>query len=473
MNRIQERISNSAPAQKIASIFSLPIFWMLLGPPAIRTAVDDDRSGLSSLQGDQDIWNYIRLVWWLLFGTIALILIIRERRLLQQMLSEIGKPVAFVSLYLVGMFVSIVLSPVPMFTAANVVMMFLLIMATVHMALKIYGGVLPISRVLQYLLWTAVFLLLFVSAIYLMFPQLVSTGVFGARLRGEGFAYAPLLSVVSVYLGIHFFLLNKSRRRLLYVFPILFGFYWLMLGQTRSAYLGMAVGAFMMFWANGKLAKNVVNLTAVAVAGMIGLIGIGMLYGTSQRVTWYLDRNYERFIVRDYWALKDAEIQAKSLATLNGRTEAAAVLLNGVASHPLGLGYIGGVRSYMSRPDVLSTLPDKAFIGAHNGYLEVLGGAGIFALLGFVLWLGWVVMHAWRFKHVDALMVLGILFVLLVEGFFESEISLPFHQSAVLIWMMGGIVAASVAYDRRIRLRRPENLGPPRRFESEVVQQYD
>ena len=117
MNRIQERISNSAPAQKIASIFSLPIFWMLLGPPAIRTAVDDDRSGLSSLQGDQDIWNYIRLVWWLLFGTIALILIIRERRLLQQMLSEIGKPVAFVSLYLVGMFVSIVLSPVPMFTA--------------------------------------------------------------------------------------------------------------------------------------------------------------------------------------------------------------------------------------------------------------------------------------------------------------------------------------------------------------------
>jgi len=451
MYQIQEQISNWAPARKIASIFSLPLFWMLLGPPAIRVAVDDNRSGLSSLEGDQDIWNYIRLVWWLVFGVIAVILVIRERRLLGQMLSGLAKPVAFVSLYLIGMFMSIIFSPVPMFTAANVTMMFLLVVASLHLALKIYGGVLPISRVLQYLLWTSVALLIFVSIIYLTFPQLIDRGVFGVRLRGESLAYAPLLSVVSIFLGTHFFLLNKSGRRFIYVFPVLFGFYWLMLGQTRSAYLGMAVGVMMMFWASGVLRKNVVSLTAIGVAGLIGILGLGLLYGTSQRVTWFMDRQYERFIVRDYWALKDAEVQARSLATLNGRTEAAGVLLDGVASHPLGFGYIGGVRSYMSSPDVMAKLPDKAFIGAHNGYLEVLGGAGVLALLGYLLWLAWVVVHAWRFKHVDAMMILGILFVLLVEGFFESEIALPFHQSAVLIWMMGAVVAASVAYDRRAR----------------------
>jgi hypothetical protein len=427
---------------------------------------------LSSLEGDQDIWNYIRIIWWLLFGMIAIIQVVKERELLGEFLPKLGKANIFVGLYMVAMFASTVFSPVPLFTLANVTMIFLLVVAAIGMALRIYGGVLPVSRVLQYLLWTSVVLLIFVSAIYVLFPQLVFRGVFGLRLRGESLAYAPLLAVVCIILGAHFFLIRKGFHRFLYVVPVLFGFYWLMLGQTRSAYLGMAVGIFIIFWAKGLLARNVVNLAALGVAGLIVLMGIGMLYGTSQRVTWYIDANYKRFIVRDYWALQDAEIQARSLATLNGRTEAANVLIDGVMSNPMGFGYIGGVRTYMSSPAAMAKLPDKAFIGAHNGYLEVLGGAGIFALIGYVGFLMWLVFHGWRFKHVDAMVSLGILFVLLVEGMFESEIALPFHQSCVVLWMMGAVIAASVAYDRRIREGIPEAAPAIPRFSDPVVQAY-
>ena len=72
----------------------------------------------------------------------------------------------------------------------------------------------------------------------------------------------------------------------------------------------------------------------------------------------------------------------------------------------------------------------------------------------------------------DAMVALGILFVLLVEGMFESEIALPFHQSCVVLWMMGAIIAASVAYERRVHEGVPEAAPTIPRFSDPVVQAY-
>ena len=115
---------------------------------------------------------------------------------------------------------------------------------------------------------------------------------------------------------------------------------------------------------------------------------------------------------------------------------------------PYGYGYIGGVRAYMSQPHVLDRLPDEAFIGAHNGYLEVLGGGGFLAFLGYLLILGWFVLTSLKFGNVESKIVQALLFMVLVEAFFESEIAYPFHQTPVVLWFTGAMLMAAVARAR-------------------------
>lgn len=418
---------------------------MFLGPPAVRLAVDEDRTGLSSLSGDQDIWNYLRLAWWLLFGGLAILSLVKQSGALKHMLGRVGLLPYWVGLFLICLMIASFASWVPLFCIANATMMFMLAAAATDLAVKVYTGAISTSTCLRAFLWLSVGLLVFVGALYILYPHLRWSGWFGYRLRGESFAYVPILALVCVVLGAHFFLAKKGVSRLTYLVVVGFGFYWLYLAQTRSAYLCLAVAFAVLAWYHLGLGRKPAMLAGVVVTGIAGIVVVLMLYGNSSRVTWYLDNLYMRFVVRDYWAMQDATIHARSLSTLNGRTEAADVLIDGILDRPYGYGYIGGVRAYMSQPHVLERLPDDAFIGAHNGYLEVLGGGGILAFLAYMLIIGSFVYWSFRHGNVEAKVVQALLLMVLVEGFFESEIAYPFHQSPVVLWFAGALITAAVA----------------------------
>ena len=452
------------PPIRQVSPFQVPLFWMFLGPPALRIGVAEDRSGLSSLSGDQDIWNYIRLAWWIFWGLVAIVSLLRHGGITRQLTARLGTLPYWAAAFIGGLGVGSFASEYPLFSLANVAMMVMLIVAATDLAVKIFAGVISTARCLRTILWLAVALLVFVGILYLLYPQLRYEGWFGYRLRGESFAYVPLLSVILILVGSHFVLATEGSRKLVYIAVVAFGFYWLLLSQTRSAYLCLAVAFAVLAWHHLALGRNRVALAAVVIAGLTGVVVVMMLYGNSDRVTWYVDSTYNRFVVRDYWALQDEAVRERSLATLNGRTEAAAVLIEGVLDQPWGFGYIGGVRSFMARPDIIERLPDEAFIGAHNGFLEVLGGGGFLALIGYLGTFGWVLFHSRRFGNVESRVIQALFLVLVVESIFESEIAYPFHQSPVLLWFVGAITMAAVAREsaRQAAIGQPVRAPRPR-----------
>ncbi len=432
-------------------IYRIPLFWMLLGPPAIRVSASVDRSGLSSLSGDQDMWNYLRILWWLFFGFIALVGLVRNRVALRHMIGRVGYLPWAVALFLIALYAASFASTVPLFCIANVTMMVMLVAASTDLAVRIFAGEISTTRCLKALLWIAVGLLAFVGAMYLMYPHLRVASWYGLRLRGESFAYVPILGLVCVFVGGHFAIASVGWARVRYLLTVCFGLYWLYLAQTRSSYLCFAAAAAVLVWYHLGRGGNRMALAALLVALCGGVSTVALMYGNSSRVTWYVDSMYNRFVVRDYWAMRDASVHQRNLATLNGRTEAASVLMEGILDRPLGYGYIGGVRAYMSQPHVMDKLPDEAFIGAHNGYLEVLAGGGVLALLGYSGILIWLLFASRSRVNVESKVVQALLLMVMVEGFFESELAYPFHQTPVILWFAAAMIMAAKARDAAAR----------------------
>lgn len=432
---------------KKVSVFRLPILWMLLGPPAFRMEV---RDAMASVREDVDIWNLLRIAWWLFWGCVAVVELLRSRNLVLEYLSRIGRLSVWALVWLIALVVSAAVSPSSLFTLANAVMFSMLVLAAADLGVKLYAGAISPRRLLRLVVTCAVLLLTLVGIVYMWQPAMVrgSGEVYtGVRIRGENIAYTPILAQFALFVGVYFLLTARGIRRLVAATVVSYGFWWLLLAQTRSAYLGVVLGSGLLVWQWGDLGRRPIRLTAAVALIVLALAGAFWSYDMSDRVQWRLDNAYERYVLRDEFAVENPELASESLRSLNGRIEAQAVLLREAVMHPLGMGYIAGTRSYMD--SVMDELPGTAFRGAHNAYLETFAGGGYAAFLGFAAVALITAASLLRCRTPVAVIMGVLLACIFVEGFFENEMVFPFHQSAVLFWTLVASASALSAWPNR------------------------
>lgn len=434
------------------SIFRLPIFWMFLGPPALR--LDTHRAAMASVQGNVDIWNIIRVVWWTVWGAVALYELIRQRAWIAEFMNEMDTLPLWIGLWLGMMFVSTAVSPGMLFTLTTAAMFVMLLLAATDLALKVYRGLIPPKRTLRILLFLSIGLSVLVYCVYLIDPN--SSVVVGetftgiTRIRGTGVAYTPLLAQVIFLISLYFWLTSDNKWRPLLLGTMAFGLYFLYIGQTRSAYGSFVIALSLFAWNRLRLRHNYPRLIPLGAAAVAVIAGFTFLYGTSHSVTEKIDSAVNVFVLRDAFAVRNPQHALRSLMTLNGRTKAAAVVLDVAAQHPIGLGYVAGLRAYMANEEVRERLGTDAFHGAHNAYLEVLAGTGF---IGFFAYLALIFVVIWRARQLEGLapLLFRLLFyIVLLQGFFESSLAFAFRQGPVLFW----IAAASLlAMHARTRIR--------------------
>ena len=426
--------------------------WMLLGPPAFR--MDSSRTALSAVEGDQDIWNIIRIVWWFVWGVIALISIIRIRPELGRRWKLLGSIPGWTALWLLSIFISSLFSPSPTYTLANGVMMLMLVLAGLDLAMKIALGRLDIDRALKAVMYISIFMLTLVGILYLTVPGMVGGSGWtfsGHRIRGEGIAYTPITAQAVLFIGLYFAYSGRGRSRLVMFALSMYGLWWVGLAQTRSAYVTVLVGAVILCWHWLDLRKRMVNILALGALFVVFLCIVTLAYDSVHGVRWRFDNIYDKYVLRDEYAIEDSEAAKASLATLNGRTEAQSILLSRALSRPLGMGYIAGTRTYMA--SVVEDLPSEAFHGAHNTYLEIMSGAGFLALFGFLFLIGGVGVRGLQVRDPSAIIVRVLFYVVLLEGLVESELAFPFHQSPVYFWIW--VACLLGMYIRQVTMRQP------------------
>lgn len=416
------------------SFFRLPILWMLMGPPAFRQV--GSRGAMASVEGSFDFWNFFQVAWWGFWGLVALHELFRERRWIRSFLQSIGSVKIWIGLWVAALYLSCLVSPRMVFSLANAGLLTMLVLAAADLGIKLYSGHLSVRRLLWLTLAVIVGLLLLVVALIIVKPAMVNQPGFQGfqmRIRGGEVAYTPTLAAAAMGLGAYFFFTAKSTTaRCISAGIILMGLLFIDLSKTRSAYAGVlgGIGVFVWQWFDMRL--NAERLMLGVTLAAIGACGIFLLADGSEMAA--------NFVEKVFITLKRDE---QTISTLNGRTHAWDLLWNAAAGQPLGLGYIAGPRNLLQSPAAIDYLGVDSFGNAHSAYWEVFSGAGYLGFVAFVMLIARIGAKAVVGEHKRALIPLhALLIVLLLEGYTESGLVMPFQQTCVLFWI---IVAALTA----------------------------
>ncbi len=432
---------------KYLSFFRLPILWLYLGPPAIRE-ITLGRNALSSLDGDQDIWNIIRVAFWAFWGLIVIFDLLRNGTAVRDMMRRIGALPVVVMVWSLSLIFSAIISPAPSYTFASGSMFLILSLAALDLAVKVFSNQTSVREVLKYLVAASVLLL---TAIWITFTYFPHINVYfmsfqGPRIRGGDFGYTPIMALVLIFAGSYLAYTSKSKLRyFLWLLPV-YGLFWLGLGQTRSSYVAFLMGLVILFFHLYSRRMDAVKLTAIFITVLIGFGAIGMMYGMSDRVTRKIDGLYDRYVLRDQYAVEDPDYAASSLLTLNGRTEAQRILVLRIIGEPFGLGFKAGPRNYMAGVEGLS----EAFLGPHNAFLDIWAGSGYIGLITWVIIVFVVLIASRRQKSLHFCIIRILLYTLLLEGMLESDLSSPFKQSSALFWILAACIIGIEASSRRM-----------------------
>lgn len=426
------------------SLLRLPLLWLFIGPPAFRNM--EARAPTASMDGDNDVWNYVRLAWWLICGAYALLELMRASGSLPSFVRRLGALPFCVGVWLVMIYISVFVSPNPLYTLVMCVMMTILVLCSADAAFKVYWGAVSADRILRVLLLMSVALLALVLAIYHLNPSsnVVARAYFGDRVRGGTVAYAPLVSLITIFVSGYY--LVQSRRPLVQLLTgaaLLFGLYMLQLGQTRSAYVGLLLGIAVFVSYRWKLHRNVALMTAFGASVIIFFCLVAFAYDHSHSVRWRMDGYYDRYVLRDKYFVENPEHAEDAILSLNGRSAVFAILVDEVLWQPIGIGFVAGPRLLLS--ERLDGLP-----GAHNSYTETWAGAGPIAFLAFLGIFLFLIVRLAHLRAREGLIISTLLAALMLEGMLESNMVFPFVQSSALLWILVALVAGASARERAL-----------------------
>lgn len=416
-------------------LWRLPVLWLFLGPPTLQLIAA--RGAMASLKGNYGLWNIFETGWWLFFGLVTVRELYLERRQLNSLLRKTTYTWVWAALWLALLYLSCLVSPRSLFSLANVGLLTILVLAALDLSVKLYSGRLAFRRALKMLLGTTVGLLLLTGAVHLIAPGVVQQPHYeGFRIRGGNISYSPLLAIIALFVSFYFWRRPQDEKRWIFASTMILGLTFLVLGKTRSAYGGFLAGAALYFWQWKQLRYNAVSLltTVALVTGITCALVLvsDMSSGASSTL-----RSTGSFVIRG----------GEGFSTLNGRTRAWHLLWEAAKDEPLGLGFSAGPRALLMSPSSIEVLYSDIWGNAHSAYVEVFSGSGYLALVAWLAIILCVVFKIPGTYRKELIPLHALLVAVLAEGALESELVLPFKQSAVLFWVIVATLLA--AYARR------------------------
>ncbi len=430
----------------------LPILWLFLGPPVFRLAT---RGADASLDGSIDLWNIIRILWWVAFGVIALIDTYRLREYVRLFLRHLRTLPWWVATWLGTLILSASYSPSPLLTLSHAMLMVILVLAAFDMGVKLYAGVLAFDAVMRRLFVMSLTLVAIGSVTYAFMPELVGAVPGGStipRIRGGVVADIALLAQILFFVG--YYLASTASKRLagLYVSVVVVSPVFLLVAQTRAMFGSFAIGLGLLLL--GSFTSFGRRHCYALIGSTFLMITLFFTLSLYEEVTQMANGPLamaETFVVRD----------RASIQGLNARAGLTAFLFERLEGRLFGLGYSAGPRLALltSPEDLLRHGIHHAFAGnAHSIYLEVFAGTGYPGIISFVavlLLIGWRIFLGAGKRR----LILGVLFaILLVTGVTESSGILPFTQSATLLWFVAA--CATNLAPVRVGLDRSDRLDP-------------
>lgn len=416
-----------------SSFLTLPILWMYLGPPILRPPTG--RGAMESVAGQFDVWNVLRLVWWAAAAVVAVLAIYLHQRHVRAFVRTMPQMVLWSLVFVSTLVVSSVYSPSPLFTFANAVMMVALVVAAFDVGLRLYAGTIELDTVLRGLLVASVAIQALILGAFFVVPGMVS-GVygFGLRLIGGNLGSNTGASIVVLFASVYFLMRRPGRAAPWYWLLIVVSSVMLLLGQTRTAYVGVGLGLvyFALQWVvvAGPRARALALGVALVTAGLVppAVLAIDTVTGTGSVPTAL------GYLIRDQGSLR----------TGSGRTAVGGLLLEHVREQPWGLGYSAGPRVVLQTS--FSELAEQGVhaegIGnAHNVFLEVLAGGGVLSLFAYLATFVWVAFNLHRTNAPGALLTRVLFLYTVLSGLTASNGVLPFFQASVLAWAVFGIAA--------------------------------
>lgn len=417
------------PRRTRAARFWPAIVFLYLGPPFYRAGV---RSAEASLEGAVDVAILFRVAWWLFFGAVALLGIVRMRRHLVGFFRDHQLLHLLVVAYLVALGVSVLRSPALLFSAVNVGMMAVLVVAALDLGLRLRIGVMTVRDLLRDLNTASWTLLAVMGALLVVAPGVVASRGEGAlRLLGGDIGDPTVLAGAAVVTGVHLALTSGGWARRLYALSLVPAFAALLLTRGRTVYVGIVLSLaiwFVLWLARTRPARAVRAVATVAlVAG--ALCGAALVAQVASDGALLAAAG--TYLVRD----------VDTVGNLSGRTGIFQVLLRAVPENPLGLGFMAGPRTLLlgSAGELLRYDVIAARIGnAHNAYLEMLAGTGFLGGFAFAALLIASLARLMTLRARDLAAAAALLALVIVHGFTGSDAALPFGQASALLWMMVG-----------------------------------
>jgi O-antigen ligase len=421
-----------------------PIFLLAFGPPQFKHSVAGDTS-----QAHFDMWNVIQVGWLALIALRAIIRLAALRSIhIPKQSRSILKYAFFLGLLFLG---SIAYSPGRIVSAEYCFLYFLNLICVVEFIADVYRNPPNWMQCIFQLRLVAFILFAIVLATLLVDPSLVipakSVRLLGGSVAGVGLI-CPTMVIISAYC-----LLYSLESRIRSVAFILVGVAGTLAGQIRGADLSLLafLAVISIGWARKSRRSALIMVSGVMVFVLLAGVTVASIGG---------DRIWEAF---------NRGTDISSLETASGRTGVWEDQIEYCLTHPWGMGYIAGVRTFQ-RSDFATNLHDALnnVGGTDNAYVQVLTDAGWLALAVYLVMLVKIVRLGWRISRKSSSAMLRsnsaayhaiqcallLLSFLIVEGMESPASVLPmqqafYFQNIFIVVILG--VSSSMLVASRVR----------------------
>ena len=399
-----------------------------------------------------DSWSVYRLLWWLVAGAFALQFVLRHRDDLKRLSRSSRTLFVSMVLWTFSLLLSSVASPSPLFTLVMAVAIIAVGACSLDLAIRMEKRCVEMETVVFGLVWVCVAFLGIIFLAAALRPSLVYpvAGPNASRLMGGSIASVPFVSMTAATLGLYLALTSPSVVRSLGgLILVSLGVGAALASQVRSSYICIMASAAVMLagtaWLGPrKRTLGVLSLGSLSAGAVLAL----MLVFSQDRAAAQLQERAYAFLLRD----------EASLRNVSGRAEIADFLLRDTATMPLGCGYVAGPRTLLlsAGTDIGGGIVAARIGSAHNMYLEICTGAGIYSLgllcIAFLATAARLLgavrsTRRGRPERMMALFFLATLVALLVEGVVSSEAVLPFNQACSSLFLC---FATALAVDCRL-----------------------
>lgn len=352
-----------------------PIFLLAFGPPEFKSSVVGDTS-----QAHFDLWNVFQVGWLAVIALRAIVRLATARSILipKQIQSILKLPFFLGILFLI----SVVYSPGRVISAEYAFLYFLNLICMLEFVVDAYRDPPNWMQCIFQLRLVALLLLAVVLLTIPFAPSLVMGVVPGAGIRILGGSvasmaiYPEMIAVISAYTFLHS-LESKGRSALLF----LVGLVGTLVTQARGAELSLflVLAVLAVGWARMSKRSAYIFVAGLMASVLLGGVVVGSIGG--ERIWQAFNRGQD----------------LEGIATASGRTGVWENIIEYCITHPQGMGYISGVRTFHRRDYATNLHAALTNIGgADNSFLQVLADAGWLALALYLTTIAKTVALGWR-----------------------------------------------------------------------------